>query len=62
MTQPGASNSLEREVNTSQLTGRPVVYSTHGVISSGHYLTSMASDTHRGPWRDSSFPSRCQIR
>jgi gamma-glutamyltranspeptidase/glutathione hydrolase len=23
-------------------TGRPVVYSTHGVISSGHYLTSMA--------------------
>ena len=23
-------------------TGRPVIYSTKGVISSGHYLTSMA--------------------
>ena len=23
-------------------TGRPVIYSTSGVISSGHYLTSMA--------------------
>ena len=27
---------------TGPITGRPVVYSTEGVISSGHYLTSMA--------------------
>ena len=29
--------SLERPY-----TGRPVIYATHGIISSGHYLTSMA--------------------
>ena len=33
--QPHGGSSL-------QATGRPVVYSTQGVISSGHYLTSMA--------------------
>ena len=33
--QPHAGSSL-------QATGRPVVYSTQGIISSGHYLTSMA--------------------
>ena len=37
-------SSFNRESGdpTSQSTGRPVVYGTQGVISSGHYLTSMA--------------------
>ncbi len=33
---------LEQGDSTIPPTGRPVVYATQGIISSGHYLTSMA--------------------
>ena len=36
------TNELEHGDLTLPATGRPVVYSTRGVVSSGHYLTSMA--------------------
>ena len=34
--------SIDKGDTTRPPTGRPVVYGTQGVISSGHYLTSMA--------------------
>ena len=34
--------SWSKAVLTKPPTGRPVVYATEGVISSGHYLTSIA--------------------
>ena len=36
------ASALEQGNLTQQTIGRPVVYGTQGVISSGHYLTSMA--------------------
>ncbi|MDA1189432.1 MAG: gamma-glutamyltransferase family protein [Chloroflexi bacterium] len=33
---------IEQSTATRPVTGRPVVYATEGIISSGHYLTSMA--------------------
>ena len=42
MTQEPVSHPQPHIVSSLQATGRPVVYSTQGVISSGHYLTSMA--------------------
>ena len=36
------SQTLEQAGTSRPATGRPVVYGTEGVISSGHYLTSMA--------------------
>ena len=42
MTQPEALHELEQGDYRLPDTGRPVVRSTKGVISSGHYLTSMA--------------------
>ena len=35
-------SAMEQGNTAQQATGRPVVYGTQGVISSGHYLTSMA--------------------
>ena len=37
-----SASALEQGNIGQQATGRPVVYGTQGVISSGHYLTSMA--------------------
>ena len=34
--------AMEQGNTAQQTTGRPVIYGTQGVISSGHYLTSMA--------------------
>ena len=42
MTSSSEASALERGDLTAQTVGRPVVYGTQGVISSGHYLTSMA--------------------
>ena len=42
MTQPNRTYNTEQTDLVLPPTGRPVVRSTHGVISSGHYLTSMA--------------------
>ncbi len=37
-----SASAMEQGNISQQATGRPVVYGTQGVISSGHYLTSMA--------------------
>ena len=37
-----SASAMEQGNISQQTTGRPVVYGTQGVISSGHYLTSMA--------------------
>ena len=42
MTTSSAVSAMEQGNTFGQTTGRPVVYGTQGVISSGHYLTSMA--------------------
>ena len=42
MTTASAVSAMEQGNAFGQTTGRPVVYGTQGVISSGHYLTSMA--------------------
>ena len=42
MTSPRSSEILERSETGLPPTSRPVVYGTQGVISSGHWLTSMA--------------------
>jgi gamma-glutamyltranspeptidase/glutathione hydrolase len=42
MTTTSATSSLEQGDLKRPPTGRPVVYATQGIISSGHYLTSMA--------------------
>ena len=42
MAQRQATSELEQTPLTLPAVGRPVVYSTQGVISTGHYLTSMA--------------------
>ena len=42
MTANGSIPSLDKGDAKRPPTGRPVVYGTNGVISSGHYLTSMA--------------------
>ena len=42
MTDSKMSYALEQGDFTRPATGRPVVYARNGVISSGHYLTSMA--------------------
>ncbi len=42
MTIPNNVAAMEQGNMSRQTTGRPVVYGTRGVISSGHYLTSMA--------------------
>ena len=42
MTTASAVSAMEQGDAVRQTTGRPVVYGTQGVISSGHYLTSMA--------------------
>lgn len=42
MTTSNTASALEQGNLTQQTIGRPVVYGTQGVISSGHYLTSMA--------------------
>ena len=42
MTNSATASAMEQGNTAQQTTGRPVVYGTQGVISSGHYLTSMA--------------------
>ena len=42
MTSSQSASAMEQGNLTEQTIGRPVVYGTQGVISSGHYLTSMA--------------------
>ena len=42
MVRSAQANELEQGALSKPPTGRPVVYATEGVISSGHYLTSMA--------------------
>ena len=42
MTSSSEASAPEQGDLTAQTVGRPVVYGTQGVISSGHYLTSMA--------------------
>ena len=42
MTTSISASAMEQGNLVRQTTGRPVVYGTQGVISSGHYLTSMA--------------------
>ena len=42
MTNAESASGLEQSELSRPETGRPVVYGTQGVISSGHYLTSMA--------------------
>ena len=42
MTNAQSANILEQGATTRPATGRPVIYATQGIISSGHYLTSMA--------------------
>ena len=42
MTTVYTASAMEQGNIGQQTTGRPVVYGTQGVISSGHYLTSMA--------------------
>ena len=42
MTISSSASAMEQGNAVQQTTGRPVVYGTQGVISSGHYLTSMA--------------------
>ena len=42
MAQQTASHPQPHRAGSLQATGRPVVYSTQGIVSSGHYLTSMA--------------------
>ncbi len=42
MTSAERAGRIERGDTLVPSTGRPVVYATQGVISSGHYLTSMA--------------------
>ena len=42
MTTSITASAMEQGNIGQQATGRPVVYGTQGVISSGHYLTSMA--------------------
>ena len=42
MTTSISASAMEQGNISQQATGRPVVYGTQGVISSGHYLTSMA--------------------
>ena len=42
MTSSQSASAMEQGNLTGQTIGRPVVYGTQGVISSGHYLTSMA--------------------
>ena len=42
MTTSITASAMEQGNISQQATGRPVVYGTQGVISSGHYLTSMA--------------------
>ncbi len=42
MTTSNTVSAMEQGNSARQTTGRPVVYGTQGVISSGHYLTSMA--------------------
>ncbi len=42
MTTTSAVSAMEQGNAARQTTGRPVVYGTQGVVSSGHYLTSMA--------------------
>jgi gamma-glutamyltranspeptidase/glutathione hydrolase len=42
MATPSNAHRREQEQAEGPRTGRPVIYATQGVISSGHYLTSMA--------------------
>ena len=42
MTTSSSVAAMEQGNTAQQTTGRPVIYGTQGVISSGHYLTSMA--------------------
>ena len=42
MATPNSAYRREQEQAEGPTTGRPVIYATQGVISSGHYLTSMA--------------------
>ena len=42
MTTSTSVAEMEQGNSAQQTTGRPVIYGTQGVISSGHYLTSMA--------------------
>ena len=42
MTNAQSASILEQGATTRPATGRPVIYATQGIISSGHYLTSMA--------------------